>query len=82
MPRPKSFLPQLIVDQAQRSHTCRQNDGHTIARGEARLTVKDGREVLRYCPDCAIRFLEADLEEIRAVVRQLRSASTGSPESS
>lgn len=77
MPRPKSFLPQLIVDQAQRSHTCRQNDSHTIARGQVRLTVKDGREVLRYCPDCAIRFLEADLEEIRGVVLQLRSSPSG-----
>lgn len=77
MPRPKSFLPQLSVDQAQRAHSCRQSDNHTIARGQFRLTVKDGRDVLRYCPECAVRFLEADLEEIRGVILQLQSAPDG-----
>ncbi len=79
MPRPKSFLPQLIVDPAERAHKCRHNKEHQILRGHTRLTIKDGRDVLRYCSSCAVKFLQADLEEIRSVIHQLESALNSDP---
>jgi hypothetical protein len=73
MGRPKSFLPQLFVDRAERRHSCRQQDDHVILQGEIRLTMKDGREVKRYCLECAIKFLNLDRDKILALVKELES---------
>jgi hypothetical protein len=73
MARPKSFLPQLFIERAERRHTCRQHDGHVICQGDVRLTMKDGREVKRYCLECAIRFLNLDRDRIMGLVKELES---------
>ncbi len=73
MPRPKSFLPQLLVERAERRHSCRQDDEHVILQGDIRLTMKDGREVRRYCLECAIRFLNLDRDKILVLVNELES---------
>jgi len=74
--RPKSFLPQLIIDYAKNSHNCRFNKTHRIAKGQKRLTVKEGREVVRYCPPCATHFLRLDIATIQIVISGLEQTET------
>ena len=76
MPRPKSFLPQLTIEQAQRSHFCRFSKHHPIRQGDFRLTMKDGRDVARYCPECALRFLIADSSALMGVITELQHLVT------
>jgi uncharacterized protein YbbK (DUF523 family) len=73
MGRPKSFLPQLIVEQAKSSHNCRFNKKHRITKGQKRLTAKEGRSVLRYCPSCAVGFLRLDIATIQNTIAGLDS---------
>jgi len=78
--RPKSFLPQLIVEDAKSSHNCRFNKDHRIRKGEKRLTAKEGREKLRYCPVCAVHFLRLDIVTIQNTIAALEaSQSTATP---
>lgn len=82
MARPKSFLPQLLIERAERRHSCRQNDVHVIFQGDVRLTMKERREVRRYCLECAIRFLNSDHERLMTLVKELeslRAAATSNP---
>jgi hypothetical protein len=72
--RPKSFLPQLIVEPAKSSHNCRFNKSHRIKKGEMRLTAKDGRDKLRYCPTCAIHFLRLDIATIQTAISALEAS--------
>lgn len=74
MGRPKSFLPQLIVEDAKSSHNCRFNKAHRIKKGQKRLTAKEGREKLRYCPACAIQFLKLDIQTIQNTIIRLESS--------
>jgi hypothetical protein len=74
--RPKSFLPQFIIDDAKSSHNCRFNKTHRIAKGQKRLTVKEGREVLRYCPPCGAHFLRLDIATIQIVISGLERTET------
>jgi hypothetical protein len=72
MGRPKSFLPQLTIDRAERRHSCRQQDSHVILQGDARLTMKEGRDVKRYCLDCSIKFLSADQLRLVELIKELK----------
>jgi uncharacterized protein YbbK (DUF523 family) len=74
--RPKSFLPQLIVENAKSSHNCRFNRKHRIAKGQSRLTAKEGREVLHYCPECAIHFLRLDVVTIQSTLSVLEASKS------
>jgi hypothetical protein len=80
--RPKSFLPQLIVENAKSSHNCRFNKKHRIVKGQARLTAKEGREILHYCPDCAVNFLRLDIVTIQSTLSDLEAATAtaGTPD--
>jgi uncharacterized protein YbbK (DUF523 family) len=75
MGRPKSFLPQLTVELAKSSHNCRFNKKHRIAKGQKRLTAKEGRSLLRYCPNCAVGFLRLDIATIESTIAGLESAN-------
>jgi hypothetical protein len=71
MGRPKSFLSTLIVDYAKVSHNCRFNKQHRIKKDGKRLTAKEGRATLRYCPACAIQFLKLDKATIQTTIASL-----------
>lgn len=75
MGRPKSFVSQLTVDFAKASHNCRFNKDHRIAKGQKRLTAKDGRDVFRYCPACAAHFIRLDIKTLELTVLELESGS-------
>jgi hypothetical protein len=75
MGRPKSFLPQLTVELAKSSHNCRFNKKHRIEKGQRRLTAKEGRSLLRYCPSCAVGFLRLDIKTIESTIAGLEAVN-------
>jgi hypothetical protein len=52
------ILKTSVVDRASRKHVCRRDEGHVIRSGDLRLTIKVGRDVRRYCADCAGAILD------------------------
>lgn len=77
MGRPKSFVNGLSIDRAGNSHNCQNDSGHRIRKGDARLKVRVDRSHEHYCLACAKRFLEADIEKIRALLLDIGAPSTG-----
>ena len=75
MARPKSFLPKMQVDAAARKHSCQHAKSHVINMGDARLRVFDVRSDDKYCRPCAIKFLNADIAELQALLAALEAGS-------
>jgi hypothetical protein len=67
----KSLTKNVSIDTAVRSHKCRYNKGHLIAKGDKRLKVKEGRSEMHYCIECAKKFLQTDIEKLNSVLTQL-----------
>jgi len=73
MPRPKSILQRMEVDEAQRAHNCQHNSAHRIERGERRLKLrKPGRSPEHYCTICALAIIERDINKLQKLAEQLR----------
>lgn len=71
MPRYRSLLPNLEVDEAKRAHDCQGNSNHRIHKGEQRLSVRNGRNWDRYCCECARKIISRDsikLDEIAKTI--------------
>jgi hypothetical protein len=72
MPRPKSIVQRVEVDQAKRAHNCQHNSSHRIVCGDRRLKVHDGRSCEYFCVACAIDIIVRDIEKLRLLQTQLR----------
>ena len=68
MPRPRSLIVSMTITNAGRAHSCRQDDGHKILKGDARLTIKSDGDDHHYCLACAQKFLEADIMNLRRLL--------------
>jgi hypothetical protein len=76
MPR-KSLLVSMEITTAARSHDCRYNKNHRIAKGERRLTVKVDRDNHNYCLACAKVFMadsSARLQQLKDEVDKVTPA--------
>jgi len=73
MPRPKSFLPKLLIDEAGSSHNCQHNKTHRIVKGAKRLKVIEGRSPEHFCVTCAIDSIRADLEKLQDLMKNLQA---------
>lgn len=73
MPRPKSILQRVEIDQAQRAHNCQHNATHRIQAGEKRLKVWDGRSAEHYCTACALAIVARDSTRLQELHEQLRA---------
>ena len=72
MPRPKSILQRVKIDEAQRAHNCQHNAAHRIERGEKRLKLmKPGSSPDHYCATCALAIIERDIVKLQKLVEQL-----------
>lgn len=71
MPRGKSVLVSMEVTTAGKSHNCRFNKAHRIAKGKSRLTIKEDRAKLHYCLECARRFVLDGLSRLQEYQTQL-----------
>jgi hypothetical protein len=65
MPRPKSFLLRLTVDQAGKAHNCQHNSSHRLQKGDVRLKVTEGRTDEHFCRECGLKFIDRDIAELQ-----------------
>jgi hypothetical protein len=73
MPRIKSILIRVEIDQAKKSHNCQANARHRIERGDTRLNVRNGRSWDRYCLSCAKTIIERDIAELQELQRKFQT---------
>lgn len=74
MPRIKSLLIRVEVDEAQRAHSCQANASHRFERGDRRLKVRNGRSWDHYCVVCAALMIQRAMADPAAAV--FRDAAT------
>ena len=73
MPRPKSIIQRVDVDEAQKAHNCQHNENHRLERGDKRLKVRNQRSADHYCVACALDIIERDIAKLHELARQLGS---------
>ena len=73
MPRIKSIVIRVEIDQAKKAHNCQANAGHRIQGGDARLNVRKGRSWDRYCVSCAKIIIERDIAELQELQRRFHT---------
>ena len=79
MGRQKSLLKSISITVAERQHSCRHDKNRVINKGEARLEIKEGRKISRYCLETAEIFLKAGIEKLQTIaqdVKERRSLAT------
>ena len=72
MPRIKSILIRIEIDQAKNAHNCQGNARHRIERGDTRLNVRNGRSWDRYCASCAKTIIDRDIAELQELQRKFQ----------
>jgi len=77
MPRLRSLVERVEIDQAGRAHNCQGNARHRIQKGDRRLKVRTGRTWEHYCLDCARRIVEKDVSELQALAAGIGDADSG-----
>jgi hypothetical protein len=75
VPRPKSILRRVEVDEAKRAHNCQHNENHRLERGHRRLKVWNDRSADHYCVLCALNIINRDIAKLRALAQQLQGSS-------
>lgn len=73
MPRPKSILRRVEVDEVKRAHNCQHNVKHRLQSGEKRLKIWSDRSPDNYCVACALNIISRDIERLQELMRQLSS---------
>ena len=74
MPRIKSIVIRVEIDQAKKAHNCQANARHRIQGGDARLNVRNGRSWDRYCVSCAKTIIERDIIELQELQRKFQTS--------
>ena len=72
MPRPKSIIQRVEVDEAKHAHNCQHNVRHRLQRGDKRLKVWNQRSPDHYCAACALKIIERDIAKLQKLAEQLR----------
>lgn len=73
MPRPKSILIRVEVDEAKRAHNCQHNSTHRLQSGDKRLKVWSDRSPDNYCVSCALKIISRDIAKLQELAQQLNS---------
>jgi hypothetical protein len=76
MPRPKSVLLRVEVDEARKAHDCQHNRAHRLQRGEKRLKVTKDRSPEHFCVTCALAIIDRDMAKLQLLARQLGREET------
>jgi hypothetical protein len=71
MPRPKSILQRVEIDEVHRAHNCQHNAAHRLERGDKRLKVWDGRSADNYCVTCALSIITRDITKLQELAESL-----------
>jgi hypothetical protein len=72
MPRPKSVLKRIEVDEVLKAHNCQHNKRHRLEKGDKRLKVWCDRSNENYCVACALEIITRDIARLQDLERQLR----------
>jgi hypothetical protein len=73
MPRVKSLLIRVEIDDAKKAHNCQANSGHRVEKGDKRLKVRNGRSWDHYCAPCAAVIVQRDILELQGLQRQFHN---------
>lgn len=71
MPRIKSLVERIEVDQAGKAHNCQANARHRIEKGNKRLKVRNGRSWDHYCLECARTIIQRDIAALQTLALQI-----------
>lgn len=74
MAKPKSFVKNLVIDKAKKSHNCQHNKQHRINQGDIRLGLKDGKSIEYFCKECSIEFLKNGASKISELISEIESS--------
>lgn len=74
MAKPKSFLKSLSIDCAKKAHNCQHNSNHRILKDDKRLGLRVERNTEYFCKECAVKFLEKNLKEIKMLIDELNKS--------
>ena len=72
MPRPKSILQRVEVDEVKHAHNCQHNRTHRLERGDKRLKLWKQRSPDHYCVACALEIIARDVAKLQEIAEQLR----------
>lgn len=75
MPRPKSILQRVEVDEAQKAHNCQHNKSHRVERGHKRMKVWKDRSAEHYCAACGLNIIQRDMAELQDLVHKLQGTA-------
>jgi len=64
MPRYKSFLKNIKIEKAKRTHNCRFNKNRVIKKGDYRLCLTEGRSDKNYSLEEVLPMIEKDLKKL------------------
>ena len=73
MPRIKSLLIRVEIDEVQKAHNCQASAAHRLLRGDRRLKVRNGRSWDHYCVSCAAVILERDIAALQELRRRFQT---------
>ena len=71
MGRVKSFVKNISIDTAKRSHSCKHDKKHLIKSGDKRLKFKIDRADQYFCVECAKESIEKDIEKLNKILSEL-----------
>jgi hypothetical protein len=75
--KPKSLLPNVVVDEAKKAHNCQHNAAHRLEQGDKRLRVRVRRTREHFCSACSLAIIERDIAKLHALARELRGGASG-----
>jgi hypothetical protein len=73
MPRPKSLLPRIVVDEVCRAHNCQHNPTHRLHKGDKRLSVTVKKTKENYCVRCGLEIINNDIKKLNSLAEELKS---------
>lgn len=71
MPRIRSLVERIEVDQAGKAHNCQANARHRIEKGDRRLKVRNGRSWDHYCFECARTIIQRDIAALQSFASRI-----------
>jgi hypothetical protein len=77
VPRPKTLVKSISVDDAQRAHSCQHVSSHRVLKGEKRLKLKVNRTYEHFCITCALQIIEADIQKLQRIRDQVLLREVG-----
>ena len=73
MPRVKSILIRVEIDQAKKANWFRRQRDHRIEGDHTSLNVRSGRNWDRYCVSCAKTIIEHGIAELQELQRAFQT---------